>query len=329
MRIALLLIFLMSFCIESLAQNASIKPKNPKYVAYMDSLKQLDYDYIFPVWGDKVYNKGFDIPYPAGVMFNVFAAKQNMVIDEIRLGVNNSEIVDFSGLIQFSDIQATIRNINVRPDLYIFPFWNVYGIFGYSWSETRVVLSSPVVFETIAELQGPNYGIGTNLAACVGPVWISGDGNVVWADLDKFDKPVMAVNTSFRVGHTFVDYDKPYRNVAIWAGAFGSFIDNKTVGAIDLREVLPPGAVGDKIKQTDWYNSLGPARKAVVNEILDAGAESDLVINYDLAKRPANPWNMIIGFQYQFNKNWQLRAEAGMFGERSQFLASLNYRFRI
>ena len=262
-------------------------------------------------------------------MFNTFAAKQNMIIDEIGLGVNNSGIVDFSDYITFSDIQATIRNINVRPDLFIFPFWNVYGIFGYSWSETRVVLSSPIAFETTAELQGPNYGVGTNLAAGIGPIWISGDANVVWADLDKFEKPVMAVNTSFRVGHTFVDYDKPSRNVAIWAGAFGSFVDNRTVGAIDLREIIPPGAIGDELKNSDWYNGLGPARKAVVDEILDAGAESDLIVNYDLAKRPANPWNMVIGFQYQFNKNWQLRAEAGMFGERSQFLASLNYRFRI
>ena len=42
----------------------------------------------------------------------------------------------------------------------------------------------------------------------------------------------------------------------------------------------------------------------------------------------------LLGFEIarlvvQFNKNWQLRAEAGMFGERTQFLASLNYRFRI
>jgi hypothetical protein len=205
----------------------------------------------------------------------------------------------------------------------------VYAILGYSWSETRVVLSSPVAFETVAKLEGTNYGIGTNLAAGIGQVWISGDFNMVWADLDKFEKPVKAVNTSFRVGHTFVDYEKPYRNVGIWAGVFGSFIDNRTVGAIDLREIIPAGTIGNEIKGSDWYNALGPARKVVVDEILDAGAESDLIINYDLAKRPANPWNMLIGFQYQFNKNWQLRTEAGIFGERSQFLASLNYRFRI
>jgi hypothetical protein len=251
-------LFTLLFCIFSLwivAQQASIKAKHPKYVAYIDSLKQLDYNYIFP-------------------------------------------------------------------------FWNIYGILGYTWSETRVVLASPVSFETKAQLQGPTYGIGTNLAAGVGPVWVSGDANLVFAELDKLDKPVPAINTSFRVGHTFVDYDKPYRNVAIWAGVFGSFIENRTVGAIDLREVIPPGSVGEEIKGSDWYNGLGPARKAIVDEILDAGAESDLVINYDLAKAPKAPWNMIIGFQNQCNKNWQLRAEAGMFGERSQFLASLNYRFR-
>ncbi len=31
--------------------------------------------------------------------------------------------------------------------------------------------------------------------------------------------------------------------------------------------------------------------------------------------------------QYQFNKNWMLRSELGVFGKRSQFLLNLNYRF--
>ena len=35
---------------------------------------------------------------------------------------------------------------------------------------------------------------------------------------------------------------------------------------------------------------------------------------------------MIVGAQYQFNKRYQLRTEAGVVGDR-KFLLSLNYRF--
>lgn len=338
----LTLVLVIASIVLSQAQTASIKATHPKYKAYVDSLKNAEYNYTFPIWGERVYKKGFDIPYPAGIMVNSFVASQKMLIDEIGLGVNNSEIIDFSGLITFSDIEASIVNINVRPDLYVFPFLNVYGILGYSWSQTRVVLSSPIALETTAELEGKNYGFGLNLAAGAGPVWLSGDANMVWADLDKFVKPVLAVNTSFRVGHTFVDWDQPDRNIAVWVGAFGSFIDNRTTGSINLSEVLGDSdkleeirdQLGDRYEA--WYETLGPAQKVVIDQIeeeirdrLDGQPPREIIIKYDLLKRPANPWNMVIGFQYQFNKNWMLRTEAGMLGKRSQLLLSLNYRFRI
>jgi hypothetical protein len=36
---------------------------------------------------------------------------------------------------------------------------------------------------------------------------------------------------------------------------------------------------------------------------------------------------MLIGGQFQLNKRWMLRSEAGFLGSRKSFLLSLNYRF--
>lgn len=337
----LIILCLLAISLNSFGQNASIKATRPEYKEYIDSLKEMDYPYTFPIWGEQVYKKGFDIPYPAGVMVNYVAARQEMIIDAIDIGINNSEMVDFSGLIEFSDIQSEVTTFNVRPDLYILPFWNVYGLLGYNWTQTRVVLSSPVAFETTASLQGALYGFGTNLAAGFGPVWGSADFNMVWADLDKLDQPVRAVNTSFRVGHTFVNYSEPEKNIAIWVGVFGTFLQGQTAGSINLNEVIPDDAlqgVKDQLqgRYDDWYNELGPLQKPIVDQVVDQiqdrldGIETtDVTVNYDLLKRPKANWNMIMGFQYQFNKKWQLRTEAGFYGARTQFLASLNYRFRI
>jgi hypothetical protein len=46
-------------------------------------------------------------------------------------------------------------------------------------------------------------------------------------------------------------------------------------------------------------------------------------------KRPEEEWNMVIGGQFQLNKNWMLRSEGGIIGDRKSFLASVNYRFKI
>jgi len=47
------------------AQFATLKVSK-KEQTYTDSLKQVNYDYIFPILGQKTYKEGFDIPYPIG-----------------------------------------------------------------------------------------------------------------------------------------------------------------------------------------------------------------------------------------------------------------------
>jgi len=39
-------------------------------------------------------------------------------------------------------------------------------------------------------------------------------------------------------------------------------------------------------------------------------------------------WNGLFGMQFQLNKHWQFRTEAGLVGDRKSFLFSINYRFQ-
>ena len=75
------LIFL-SFAVN--AQYASKKVLK-KRQAYTDSIKQVKYDYIFPILGQKVYKAGFDIPYPLGIMGNFMIMDQGILIDNMQL----------------------------------------------------------------------------------------------------------------------------------------------------------------------------------------------------------------------------------------------------
>ncbi len=62
-------IFLLLFTQYANAQYTSKKVRS-KHQIYTDSLKNVEYKYTFPILGQGAYRKGFDIPYPIGIMGN-------------------------------------------------------------------------------------------------------------------------------------------------------------------------------------------------------------------------------------------------------------------
>ncbi|TNF43557.1 MAG: hypothetical protein EP311_02935 [Cytophagales bacterium] len=308
---------------------------NPIYEDYFDSLKQMDYPYTFPVWGKKASNAGYDLPYAWGVSGIFFTQRQEITIDRTLVGINESPLVDVSQFIRFGPTIATTNAYTVRPDLWVLPFLNVYGIFGGGTTQTEVLLVAPAEFETVQKFSVSSFGFGGTLTGAFGPIWVAWDNNFNFADVEVVVEPVPAFNSSLRLGHTVPSLSNPQRNLSIWVGAFYQSIQNDTEGSLSLEEIFPQfgdGLVIDRLNE--WAETLPPAQKVVVKQIIakleDIGNgidPGDTRINYKLDKRVTAPFNMILGAQYQFNKNWMLRTEMGVFGRRSQFLLNLNWRF--
>lgn len=328
-------------------QYTSIRVKS-KYQSYRDSLKNIDYHYQFPLLGAKAYKRGFDLPNPVGIMGNFLWMKQSILIDNLQLGLSsdNHEIpmteVDF---IQFGDNINTSYTVNVRPDLWIFPFLNVYGIFGYGSSTTEVNIVNPVELKSIVEQNISTAGLGIMTAFGIGPVWMSVDANWTWNKPELLDKAVNVNVLGVRLGHTFIFKHRPDRNIAIWAGGMRANLSSSTQGAVRLGDALPPETWErrDEIvtNYQDWYENLNPnnpvdrvkieAADRVLTPIVNRIAEADgnAVIKYGMEKQVKEKWNGVVGMQYQMNKKWMLRGEAGLIGDRKSILASINYRFLI
>ena len=140
--------------------NTKVKTKNE---AYTDSLKQVEYNYTFPILGQGAYKKGFDIPYPAGLMANFMYLKQNLIFDNMQLGIKTDNLdipltdVDF---VEFGENTNTSYAYNVRPDLWVLPFLNVYGIFGGGQSRTEVNLTAPIPLYSNVEQDLRTAGVG-------------------------------------------------------------------------------------------------------------------------------------------------------------------------
>jgi hypothetical protein len=324
------------------AQYMSTKIKS-KYQIYTDSLKHVEYNYLFPIWGQGAYKKGFDIPYPAGIMGNYMWMKQGILIDNLQLGLTtNTQDVPLTGVdfISFGENTNTSYTVNVRPDLWIFPFLNVYGIFGYGNSSTEVNIVAPIELSTVVDQNVSTAGVGLLSAFGIGPVWMSVDFNMTWNKPELLDKAVNANVLGLRLGHTFVFEHKPYRNLAIWAGAMRMHMGSATAGEIQLKDALPAQTWEQRDELVDnywtWYdNEATLAQKLTADKILTPivdrieSADGSSVVKYGMDKQVKNMWNGIVGMQFQLNKRWMFRGEGGVIGDRKSFLISVNYRFLV
>jgi hypothetical protein len=331
-----MLLFLLSGGV--FAQQGMNKVVNPYHEAYHDSLRKMDYPYTFPLLGKKAYKKGFDIPYAWGISPVYYAQRQDIAIPTIAVGLNDGPLTDISGLVQFGRIENKVSTFTFRPDLWVLPFLNIYGIFGFGKTSTEVPLVKPIDFTTVQNFNANSAGFGFTFAGGIGPVLIIIDNNFNWADVEAFVEPVPAYNFDARLGHNFVNPRRADRSVAIWFGTFYQKIKADTDGHIPINSLFPDltPEETEEIQErlNEWVEGLPPAQEVVmrqiiqkINDYFEGREPGDNEIHYVLDKRVAGPWNLVFGAQYQHNKNWQIRSEIGTFGKRTQFLLNLNYRF--
>ena len=101
-------------------------------------LEHTPYKYMLPILGEKAAKAGFNLPYSAGVGVNYLWQRSDLVIDNLNVGFNNNPMQNVDGLIRFNKAVATAQAFTIRPDIWLFPFLNIYGIFGKSSASTDV-----------------------------------------------------------------------------------------------------------------------------------------------------------------------------------------------
>ncbi len=317
------------FINTSFAQPGGYKQVNPFHKSYADSLKTMDYKPIFPIWAKKAYKKGFDVPLPYGIGVNYFYMKQGIDITNTQIGFNGGDPIDLSGTLKYGDVINTTNVLTFRPDIWIFPFLNVYGVLGYGASKVVVpitsIASQPVDLSTTQDFGVTSLGFGVTLAGGIGPIFLTIDNNLNWAKTTVVDKAIPAYNLDTRIGHCFVSARHPEQSITIWVGAFMQSIRATTIGHIAMSDVISTEEVDDLKSRVD-AGKLPQAAKTKIDNALDNLINT--TVDYELDKKVAGAWNMILGAQYQYNKHWQVRAELGGIGQRSQFMLSFNYRFQ-
>ncbi|WP_430813003.1 hypothetical protein [Carboxylicivirga sp. RSCT41] len=284
MRKSFLLIILLLAVVVAQAQTFSNKVVGKENVEEIDSLSTTSYPYLLPIWGEKVAQMGFELPYSAGLSVQYVWQESDILIDNLRVGFNNGELFALDEIVRFSNAMAITNGVNFRPDFWLFPFLNIYGIFAKSENQTAVDFgvyapgnielvdgelnwewTSVLETGTTAKFDATSFGFGITPTMGVGGGFLALDMNFTWTDIPELDKPAKIFIFGPRFGKNF-QFRKPGQSIAVWVGGFRVKMNSGTSGSLLINELIPGfedmvNAGLEKVDQRhqevdEWWNGL-------------------------------------------------------------------------
>jgi hypothetical protein len=194
-------------------------------------------------------------------------------------------------------VNNDIEHVDLKIDVWVLPFLNLFGIYGQIDGETAVDLSGtglplpPNARTLIVDYDGDVYGGGAVLAFG-GDKWF-GSVTATFTDTSlggDINSTVKASTIQPRVGLRFGDHTE------VWIG--GYYIDaeeshNGTI-IVDLGPLIPPGV--------------------------------PFPLDFDVDLSQAEDFNFSVGTHMMLSDSWETTIEVGG-GDRRTVLANLTYRF--
>jgi len=369
MKKHILLFLLGTSCFVGHAQVFSDRESLPSQNDSTAKAKAAEYPYLLPILGKKATAAGYSLPYSAGLGVNYLYQKSDLIINNLEIGFNNGPRTNMDNIVKFNNATATSNGINFRPDVWLFPFLNVYGIFARSQSATAIDVNIQLPqpdggyksigsLQTKAEFEGTTTGFGLMPTMGIKGCWFALDMNFSWTDIPQLEKPAFIYIFGPRLGKAFKL--KNEQTISVWAGGFRVKMSSTTAGSIPIGDLFDTEKLNQEIDKMNagideaqqnvdtWWNTEADQSSPVdiaKKERYDAaivkasnlvdnldGAVSNVEnasVQYSLSKKPKEMWNFLVGAQYQYNKHWMLRAECGFLGARTQVIAGLQYRFGL
>lgn len=271
------------FCVTgSYAQYTTDKVLGPKNQSLADSLKKMEYRYMLPIWGKKVVAKGFNIPKSAGLSAQYLYQQSDILITDLSVGFNNGPLHPLDQVIRFNSAVATSNGANVRPDIWLFPFLNIYGILAKSKTSTEIDAGVWLPdssgwrevgnIHTKANFNATTLGFGITPTFGARGYFFALDMNFSWSDVDALEKPAFVYIIGPRFGKN-ITLKKKNRNIAMWIGGFRVKMGSETTGSLSTSELFPIDQWQSQIDQSNqklqesqqkvdaWWSGLTPAEQ--------------------------------------------------------------------
>ena len=208
---------------------------------------------------------------------------------------------------------------SVRPNIWILPFLNIYGIIGYTAGQVDPDIEVPYFYvevingtDTILSqridtsfkitdkpvFNGPSFGVGATFAIGFSRFFLIADYNYVMSNPLQVDTRLNSHQLSLKLGILFGNKSKQAKG-ALWAGTMFFKNDQYFSGVVDVRDI-------DKDLEK------------IIGRYVDYSG--------DVVAYPRQNWNFIFGGSWIMNQHNNLSVEAGIY-PRLQAKLSYNYSF--
>lgn len=205
------------------------------------------------------------LPRPLGIGVNYHGQDQDYDLKGLEFSLPMPVPDDVS-------VQNKVHEYNLKVDLWVLPFLNVFGLVGSVDSETNVDLG-PEMGRIDIESNGTVYGGGGTLAVGVSGFFGSLTGTYTGTSLEEEGSSMSTVVLSPKAGVTFDDVLFT-NSVSLWTGAMYQKTDEQHSGSMEIEGVGP--------------------------------------VDYEVELEADAPWNYLAGLSAGVLDHWNLEFEGGM-----------------
>jgi hypothetical protein len=265
-----------------------------------------------PIWKSEAEERGYILPEAFGISVGYMHVEQGINVDSIMFeGLKIGQIDIPQEWIQIGTKDSFQKSdvFTIRADVWLFPFLNFYAIGGKikGYTQTTIDVSIgenlglPVANDLPfkLDLDGNMYGGGLVVAGGYGNWFTLVDASVTKTNLTVIDGGIDSFVATPRFGYDFTHTGFPLR---AWVGAQYQDIQQSLSGNISDLDL--------------------PSELAALIELVNADDEGRFNVEQSLA----TDWSPVAGFQYSFNKTFNLIGEFS-FGERESVFLTLDTRF--
>ena len=254
---------------------------------------------VLPLSGqtDPLFGKGMagdrDLPRAFGIGIDYFKMSQPYQIDS--LSFVTPPIFPLPPITDPSEILVDnkVEHVDLKLDLWLFPFLNVFGIYGSIDGQTTVDLRSvgiPLLDSVALDYDGDVYGGGIVLVVGGDKWFASLTGTFTDTDLSGgFNSSVEATTIQPRIGI------RASESTEVWIGGYFIDAEESHSGTILL--------------------DLGPA-----------GPGFPIPIGFAVDLSQQEDFNFSLGIHSMLSEHWEATVEVGG-GDRNTVLGNLTYRF--
>ncbi|VVE35462.1 hypothetical protein PIN31115_03858 [Pandoraea iniqua] len=278
------------------------------------------WDRALPFFAQRVIDRGYDLPNPYDVGYSYFNGTQRYQLSNLMVGANGNGLrsADF---VQFDQSRIRSQSNQFQFGAWLFPFMNVYGIFGNvrGHGDIGISFSSLTALEQFfginvgcggrrpgpecsksiklptqqANYSGTTYGAGFTLVGTYGNLFFSLPVTYTVSNISMSDSSIQSWNISPRIGWN------------VHLGGYG--ILTPYVGAT-------------------WFRT----RATITGHFdipIDAAGGQTQRLDYQIDESVVGAWSGVVGVSWAASKRFGLLAEIGYGYNRSDVILTAFLRF--